>query len=42
MFFMISGNSMDALTTDKWNWRNAANVIDEAKSTSSGVDGSAC
>ena len=28
--FIISSNSMHALMTDKWNWRNAANVIDEA------------
>lgn len=28
--FIISRSSMHALMTDKWNWRNAANVIDEA------------
>jgi len=28
--FIISSISMHALTTEKWNWRNAANVIDEA------------
>ncbi|KAF8806003.1 P-loop containing nucleoside triphosphate hydrolase protein [Phlegmacium glaucopus] len=28
--FLISSNSMHALTTEKWNWRNAANLIDEA------------
>ena len=28
--FIISSNSMHALMTEKWNWRNAANVIDEA------------
>ena len=28
--FIISRSSMHALMTEKWNWRNAANVIDEA------------
>ena len=28
--FIISRNSMHALMTEKWNWRNTANVIDEA------------
>ncbi|KAF8806007.1 P-loop containing nucleoside triphosphate hydrolase protein, partial [Phlegmacium glaucopus] len=28
--FIISSNSMYALMTEKWNWRNTANVIDEA------------
>lgn len=28
--FIISRGSMHALMTDKWNWRNTANVIDEA------------
>ncbi|KAF8806006.1 P-loop containing nucleoside triphosphate hydrolase protein [Phlegmacium glaucopus] len=28
--FIISSNSMHAFTTEKWNWRNAANLIDEA------------
>jgi hypothetical protein len=28
--FIISKSSMHALMTEKWNWRNTANVIDEA------------
>jgi hypothetical protein len=28
--FIISRSSMYALMTEKWSWRNAANVIDEA------------
>ena len=28
--FIISRNSMHALMTEKWNWRNEGNVIDEA------------
>ena len=28
--FIISSNSMHALMTEKWNWKKAANVIDEA------------
>ena len=28
--FIISRSSMHALMTEKWNWRNAGNVIDEA------------
>jgi len=28
--FIISSHSMYALMTDKWNWRTAANVIDES------------
>ena len=28
--FIISRNSMHALMTEKWNWRNEGNLIDEA------------
>ena len=28
--FIISKSSMHALMTEKWNWRNATNVIDES------------
>ena len=28
--FIISRSSMHALMTEKWNWRNEGNVIDEA------------